>query len=121
MKKATFVLLFGIAVAAVAAVSPLTWKSTTLELGEVKKGISRPLEFEFTNTGTVPVTILEAKGSCGCTSVSFPEGEIAPGASAAITASFMSKKPGVFRKNIKLKTSASEEYTFLYFSGEVVE
>lgn len=121
MKKATFILMFGIAVAAVAAVSPITWKETSLELGEVKKGLTTPLEFEFTNSGTEPVTILEAKGSCGCTKVSFPQAAIAPGESASITAGFTSEKPGVFKKSIRLRTSASEEYTTLYFSGEVVE
>lgn len=121
MKKATFILLFGIAVAAIAAVNPLTWNATSLELGKVEKGISIPIEFEFTNNSSEPVTILEAKGSCGCTEVSYPKSVISPGESASVKASFKSEKTGVFKKNIKLRTSASADYTYLYFSGEVVE
>lgn len=120
MKKVTFIVMLGIAVAAVAAVSPITWKETSLNLGQVEKNSSVPVEFEFTNSSEQEITILEAKGSCGCTNVSHPKTAIAPGESASITASFKSGKTGAFKKNIKIKTSASEEYTYLYFSGEVV-
>lgn len=120
MKKVTFIIMLGIAVAAVAAVSPISWKATSVDLGEVLAGESTPVEFEFTNDSNESVTILEAKGSCGCTNVKYPTETIAPGASASISATFTSKKAGVFKKNIKIKTSASEEYTYLYFNGEVV-
>lgn len=113
--------MLGIAVAAVAAVSPVTWKETSLDLGKVKTNVATPIAFEFVNSGNEEVTILEAKGSCGCTEVSYPKTSIAPGESASITASFKSGKVGTFKKNIKIKTSASEDYTLLYFSGEVVE
>ncbi len=113
--------MVGIAVAAVAAVSPLTWKTTSLDLGQISMGESKPLSFEFTNNSDEPITIVEAKGSCGCTEVAYPKAAIAPGESAEITAKFSSKKAGVFKKSIKITTSASEEPTYLYFSGEVVE
>tara|TARA_Y100001949_G_C15962596_1_gene319980 strand:- start:944 stop:1315 length:372 start_codon:yes stop_codon:yes gene_type:complete len=120
MKKVSFIIMLGIAVAAVAAVSPISWKTTSLDLGEVKAGVSKDLEFEFTNDGTEVITILDAKGSCGCTNVQYPKESIAPGETASITATFISKHAGTFKKNIKIKTSASEEYTYLYFNGEVV-
>ena len=113
--------MMGIVVAAVASVGPITWSSTSLDLGQVSAGSSTPIEFEFTNTGDEAVTILDAKGSCGCTQVSYPKEAILPGESARITASFSSKKAGTFKKNIKITTSVSEEPTYLYFSGEVVE
>ena len=47
MKKVSFIIMLGIAVAAVAAVSPISWKTTSLDLGEVKAGVSKDLEFEF--------------------------------------------------------------------------
>ena len=121
MKKATSILFLGIAVAVMASISPLTWKTTTIDLGEVAKNEARALSFEFTNSSSSAVTILEAKGSCGCTNVEYPKTEIAPGATASITASFKSSKVGAFKKNIRIKTSESEAYTHLYFTGEVVE
>ena len=121
MRKATFILMFGMAVAAIAGVSSIKWKSTSIDLGKIAKEEVKELSFEFTNSTGSPISILEAKGSCGCTKVKFPEGEIAPGATASVTANFSSGKVGVFKKNIRIKTTENDEYTYLYFKGEVVE
>lgn len=121
MRKATFVLLLGIAVAVVASVSPIEWKSTSIDLGQISKDEVAELSFEFTNNDDVAVRIIEAKGSCGCTNVDFSKGEIQPGETAFVTGKFKSGKLGAFKKNIRIKTSASEDYTYLHFKGEVVE
>ncbi len=121
MRKATFIVMLGIAVAVVAGMAPLKWKSTSIDLGQVTKNEVQDLSFEFTNMTESPIRILEAKGSCGCTNVKFPDGEIKAGETASITANFRSGKVGAFRKNIRIKTSESEDYTYLYFNGEVVE
>ncbi len=113
--------LLGIAVAVVAHVAPITWNTTNLELGQVEKNEVKKLSFEFTNSGEESVRILEAKGSCGCTVVDYSKDEIKPGGTATIEANFKSSKVGVFKKNIKVKTTASDDYTQLWFSGEVVE
>ena len=121
MKKSISIIMLGIAVAAMAHVSSIKWKSTNLEIGEVKVNEVKALSFEFTNNGDQAVTILEAKGSCGCTVVDFPKGEIQPGEKATISANFKSAKVGVFKKNVKVRTTESEGYIQLAFSGEVVE
>ncbi|MEM9337633.1 MAG: DUF1573 domain-containing protein [Bacteroidota bacterium] len=121
MKKATSILFLGITVAVIAGISPLKWNKTSIDLGQVTKGESKDLSFEFTNTSEEPVNILEAKGSCGCTNVQYPKEAINPGQKAVITASFKSGKVGDFKKNIRIKTSESDTYEYLYFSGEVVE
>lgn len=121
MKQSVSIVLLGIAVAVVAHVSPITWKSTNLDLGKVEKNETTKLTFEFTNTGNESVRILEAKGSCGCTVVDFSKEEIKSGETATIEANFKSSKVGVFKKNVKVKTTASDEYTYLWFTGEVVE
>jgi len=121
MRKATFVVLLGIAVAVVAGMSSIKWKTTSIDLGQVAKNEMKDLEFEFTNVTGEPIKILEAKGSCGCTNVQFPKSEIRAGETASISANFRSGKVGAFKKNIRIKTSESNEYTYLYFKGEVVE
>lgn len=121
MKKSISIILLGIAVAAVAHVSSITWKTTTLELGTIKPNEVKELTFEFTNTGSEAVRILEAKSSCGCTVTDFTKEEIQPGESASIKANFKSGKVGAFRKSVQVKTTASDEYVQLYFSGEVAE
>jgi len=113
--------MLGIAVAVMAGMSSIKWKNTYVHLGQVTKGDVKSLAFEFKNNSNNTVQILEAKGSCGCTNVKYPEGSIAPGESASITADFRSSKVGAFKKNIRIRTSDSDEYTYLYFAGEVVE
>lgn len=121
MKHSISMIFLGVAVAAIAHVSTITWKSMNLDLGEIKSGEVTELSFEFTNDGTETIKILDAKGSCGCTVVDYTEDDILPGESAEISANFKSSKVGQFRKSVKVKTTASEEYVQLYFKGEVVE
>ena len=121
MKKTISILFLGITVAVVAGISPLSWKATSINLGQVTVHESNHLNFEFTNTSNSPITILEAKGSCGCTNVSYPTGQIEPGETASISADFRSGMIGAFKKNIRIKTSNSPDYTYLHFTGEVVQ
>ena len=121
MKKSLSILMLGIAVAVIASTTSIEWKKTSLDLGEVKKGETKELTFEFTNNGDQAVRILEAKGSCGCTVVDYNKDEILPGESATIAANFKSSKVGMFKKTVRVKTTASENFTTLHFSGEVVE
>ncbi|MCB9189414.1 MAG: DUF1573 domain-containing protein [Flavobacteriales bacterium] len=44
--------------------------------------------FEFTNTGSEPLEISNAKGSCGCTVPNWPKEPIMPGKSATIDVKF---------------------------------
>ncbi len=121
MRKATFIVMLGIAVAVIAGVSPLKWKTTYIDLGEVTQNELQNLTFEFTNMSGSSIQILEAKGSCGCTNVRFPKGEIRSGETASITADFRSGSLGAFKKNIRIKTSDSDGYTYLHFKGQVVK
>ena len=122
MKKSISIIFLGIVVAAMANMTPfIEWKETSLHLGEVRQNELKELTFEFTNTGTEPVVIVEAKGSCGCTVVDYATDEILPGESASISANFRSSKLGQFNKKVSVLTSASDEYTHLTFTGEIVE
>lgn len=121
MTKILLTTLLGIAVATVVAVGPMTWKTTFVELGKVSAGEKVDLAFEFTNNSDQDLKILEAKGSCGCTNVTYPEKSILPGETAMIQGQFQSSKKGQFKKHIRVKTNLSDEFTYLYFKGEVME
>ncbi|MFY0688452.1 MAG: DUF1573 domain-containing protein [Cyclobacteriaceae bacterium] len=122
MKNFLAITLMGIAVAAMAVMtSPIIWEKTSLDLGEVKANETTALSFEFTNSGDQPVTILSAKGSCGCTNVTHTKEAINPGKSTRISANFKSGKPGNFNKTITVITDQNDKPTVLRFSGTVVE
>ena len=76
-------------------------------------------EFVFTNNGTEPLIIKNAKGSCGCTVPTWPREAIAPGATAEIGVNYETKRVGKFTKTITLTTNADKKPVILTIKGEV--
>lgn len=62
--------------------------------------------FKFTNTGSEPLMISDAKGSCGCTVPSWPKEPIAPGASANIEVTYDTKRVGSISKSVTIMSNA---------------
>jgi len=56
--------------------------------GTVNEGDMVEHVFKFTNTGTIPLTILKCRSSCGCTVPEWPEEPIPPGGTGEIKAKF---------------------------------
>ena len=76
--------------------------------------------FKFTNTGTAPLLIQNAKGSCGCTVPSYPREPIMPGESGYIKVKYDTKRVGRFDKYVTLTTNAlSNTTTRLKITGTV--
>ena len=61
----------------------MTFETTNIALGKVKKGQSRNFEYKFTNTGHVPIRIDIVSG-CDCTTTDWPRKPILPGEEAII-------------------------------------
>jgi len=76
-------------------------------------------EFVFTNNGTEPLLIKNAKGSCGCTVPSYPKEEILPGETKTIGVKYATNRVGKFTKTITLTTNASKKPVILTIKGEV--
>lgn len=53
----------------------LTFKTESIDLGQVKRGEKREMVFEFTNDGIEDVEI-ELVSSCECTTIDYPRGVI---------------------------------------------
>ncbi|MDQ3100496.1 MAG: DUF1573 domain-containing protein [Bacteroidota bacterium] len=70
------------------------------DFGNIKQDSENPYVFAFTNTGTEPLIIESATGSCGCTVPEYPKHPIAPGATEKITVVY---KPGK-QENAQTKT-----------------
>lgn len=96
---------------------------TSVNGGKVIEGEQFVYDFEFTNTGKSPLTISQAKASCGCTATKPPQGSIAPGESGKITATFNSKgRPGKQSKTITVVSDDIDNGTVvLRFTVEVVK
>ncbi len=70
------------------------------DFGNIKQDTENEKVFTFTNTGTEPLIIESATGSCGCTVPEYPKHPIAPGETGDIKVVY---KPGK-QKNAQTKT-----------------
>lgn len=85
---------------------PLTtieFGESTYDFGEVMEGDKVNHKYTFKNTGSEPLIISNAKGSCGCTVPNWPRNPIAPGESAEIDVTFDSKGKGKVGGNLQSK------------------
>jgi len=100
----------------------IEWKSsTTYDFGSIKKGIQVTSTFEFTNNGNEPLIISDAKGSCGCTSVEYPQQPIAPGEVGIVKATYNALAVGAFYKTVSVSTNISNKVILLNIKGQVTE
>lgn len=84
----------------------LQLESETVELGDLKLGTQITKEVRVTNTGSAPLIISSAVGSCGCTVPEFPKTPIAPGASEVIKINYsVGSVPGNFNKTVTITSN----------------
>lgn len=100
--------------------SSISWKSETIELGEIPQGTPKSIDFEFKNTSDKAVVITSVRASCGCTATEYTKTPIQPGGTATITASYNAAAKGPFTKNVTVTTNAEETPKVLYFKGTVI-
>lgn len=81
------------------------------DFGNMKQHGDASCEFTFTNNGTEPLIISNAKGSCGCTVPQWPKDPIMPGQSNVIKVKYDSKRLGPINKSVTITSNASNTPT----------
>lgn len=77
-------------------------------------------DFEFINTGKIPVLIKNVESSCGCTSPQWSKGPVLPGKKGFVKATFDPKdRPGFFDKTITVYSNANTPVVELKIKGNV--
>ena len=98
----------------------LTWSETEFDYGDIKQGSENTHIFKFTNTGTEPLIIEKAKGSCGCTVPEYPKEPIPPGATDEIKVVY---KPGKQKnkqtKKVTVTANTDPVQTILTITADV--
>ena len=131
MKKS--ILAFGVLFMALFTLSPITnaqdakvggaeisLDKETHDYGVMKQHANGECVFIFTNTGTEPLIISNAKGSCGCTVPSWPREPIAPGASGELKVKYDTKRIGLINKSVTIQSNAVTNPTkIIRIKGEV--
>ena len=89
--------------------SDITFAEKSYDFGTVKSDV--PIvehEYIFTNNADVPLTILSASASCGCTCAKYTSEPVKPGEQGKIIVSFIPKgQRGFISKNVKVRYKVS--------------
>ena len=120
MKKIVLIALMAFVGFAANAQAEISFKSETVNYGEIAKGSDGVRVLTFTNTGNAPLIISEVKSSCGCTVPKKPDGPIAPGESNTIQVKYDTNRVGPIRKTVTVYSNAEEPVKALKIKGEVL-
>ena len=119
-KSYLLLLLLSASSVAVAQEGRVEFDEVRHEFGVIEEGVEASHTFRFRNTGTAPVTLVDVRPSCGCTTPSWTRGAIAPGDSGTVTAVYHSEdRPGPFDKGITIHTDGQPQVLQLRISGDV--
>ena len=98
----------------------MSFADLEFDYGVIDAGEKVNHKYKFTNTGSEPLIISNAKGSCGCTVPNWPKEPIPPGGTGEIDVVFDSKgKKGKQSKRVTITANTSPAQTFLTIKGEV--
>lgn len=88
--------------------------------GEIKQDSKHTYVFKFTNTGSQPLIIENATGSCGCTVPTYPKEPIAPGKTGEIEVVYSpGKQEGEQVKTVSITANTDPIVTTLNISAKV--
>jgi len=100
----------------------VSWDKEEHDFGNIDEGDKVSTVFTFTNTGSEPLIISSAKGSCGCTVPKWPKEPIAPGGTGSIDVEFNSKnKPGRQTKTVTIQANTDPNPIRLKIKAEVAK
>lgn len=97
----------------------ITFTSLEYDYGNIYQGDNGYCEFEFKNTGKAPLTITNARASCGCTVPEWPKTEIAPGKKGVIKVKYDTKRLGTINKTITISSNAINNSVVLRIKGNI--
>lgn len=90
------------------------------DYGTIKQGDVVEHLFQFTSTGTEPLIISQAQGSCGCTVPEWPKQPMKKGEKGTIKVTFNSAgKMGVQDKTVTITSNAGDSPVVLHIKGTI--
>lgn len=98
----------------------MTFENDVHDFGTIEYAGNGTYEFKFKNTGTEPLIISDAKGSCGCTVPTYPKNvPIKPGETQAIKVTYDTKRAGSFTKTVSINSNAKTPQKVITIKGIV--
>lgn len=99
----------------------MTLESNTVDYGTIKQHGEPLRSVKFTNTGTEPLVIKNARGSCGCTVPTWPKEPIMPGAEAEIEIRYATNRLGKINKTVKITTNEGGDPHVIKVVGNILK
>jgi len=97
----------------------MNFESLEVPYGDIEQH-SEPLRnLAFTNTGTEPLVIKSARGSCGCTVPIWPKEPIMPGETSNIEIRYATDRIGKFSKTVTITTNEGGDPHVVKVHGNV--
>lgn len=98
----------------------MDFAETSHHFGTIKQDTKNTKVFTFTNNGSEPLIIEDAKGSCGCTVPEYPKEPIPPGGEGEIKVVYSpGKQQGAQSKRVTITANTDPITTTLDISAEV--
>lgn len=102
--------------------STIKFDESEFDFGNIKEGDKVSHKFKFTNTGSNPLVVSNAFGSCGCTVPSWPKEPIQPGKSAEILVEYDSKgRSGIQQKTVTVVANTDPQQTVINIKSNVIK
>ena len=103
-------------------VTSIAFNEIDHDFGTINQNTTNLHVFEFTNTGSNPLIIESAKGSCGCTVPEYPKKPIMPGESEEIKVEYKpAKQEGPQSKTITIIANTGNPTTKLQIRANVIK
>ncbi len=99
----------------------MSFEKTEVDYGTIQQNADPLRKFKFKNTGTEPLVIKNARGSCGCTVPSYKKEPIMPGETSDIEVRYATDRIGVFTKTVTIETNEGDQSRVLTIKGNVLE
>jgi hypothetical protein len=98
----------------------IKFQSERIDIGVIDGKSNANYDFKFSNTGNIPLVILETRGNCHCVQGKGPEKSIEPGDSSVISVSFdPTGVSGLFQRTMLVRSNATRDSVQLYMTGDI--
>ena len=103
------------------SLAEMSFEKDVHDFGTIENGANGTYDFKFKNSGTEPLIITDAKGSCGCTVPTYPKNiPIKPGESQTIKVTYDTKRAGNFTKTVTINSNAKVPQKVITIKGNVL-
>lgn len=86
----------------------MTFEETEWDFGSIEGGVGVEHVFKFTNTGTAPLVIVDAKSSCGCTVPEYTKAPVAAGETGELLVKFNASGKNQVSKTVTITANTAK-------------